>query len=84
MSENTEEVKDLKNRIKQMEREQRSVVVSKDKIVSFDSWFHQRKDLIPKHHKKEVIAADFKSRGLDKEATMEQYDRALRMYGIKI
>lgn len=81
----TENIEDLKLKIKQMEREQRPTpVAAKDKAVSFDSWFHQRKDSIPKHHMKEVIAADFKARGLDKEATIEQYDKALRLYGIKL
>jgi hypothetical protein len=79
-----EDLKALKDKIKKMETEQRVPSLNKDKLVSFDSWFHQRKDVIPKHHMKEVIMADFKARGLDKEATTEQYDKALRMYGIKI
>jgi hypothetical protein len=56
----------------------------KEVLVHFESWFHQRKNIIPGIHKKEVIQADFKSRGLGAEATMEQFDRALKLYGIRI
>ena len=83
MSDIINDVEDLKNKIKQMERDQRKPM-PKQKTVSFDSWFFQRKEAIPKHHMKEVIWADFRARGLDKEATVEQYDKALRLYGIKI
>lgn len=76
---------DLKAKIKEMESKQReSIPVKLDKKVSFDSWYHQRKHKIPKQHMKEILAADFKSRGLGKEATMEEYDKALKLYGIKL
>jgi hypothetical protein len=83
MSDIMNDMDDLRSKIKQMEREQRGPL-AEEKTVSFDSWFFQRKDKIPKHHMKEVIFADFTARGLDKEATVEQYDKALRLYGIKI
>lgn len=71
--------------IKKMEQERRqnSGGTPLEKKVHFESWFNQRKHLIPEIHKKEVILADFKARGLDIEATMEQFDRALRLYGVK-
>jgi len=76
---------DLKAKIKEMEAEQRrQVPVKADKKVSFDSWYHQRSHLIPKQHMKEILMADFKSRGLGKQATMEEYDKALKLYGVKL
>lgn len=76
---------DLKAKIKEMESKKRDVVVAKpDKKVSFDSWYHQRKNKIPKQHMKEILIADFTSRGLGAEATMEEYDKALKLYGIKL
>jgi len=80
------EAEELKAKIKEMENKKREevVVVQPDNKVSFDSWYHQRKNKIPKQHMKEILAADFKSRGLKEEATMEEYDKALRLYGIKL
>ena len=77
---------DLKAKIKEMEAMKReaSAPVQLDKKVSFDSWYHQRKKLIPRQHLKEILKADFKSRGLGSEATMEEYDKALKLYGIKL
>jgi len=75
----------IMNEIKKMEQERReaSGVQPKHAVLHFDSWFHQRKQVIPVIHKKEVIMADFKARGLKLEATMDEFDRALRLYGIK-
>lgn len=79
------EAEDLKAKIKKMESEKRPTVPTKvEKKVSFDSWYHQRCHKIPKQHRKEVIMADFKSRGLGKMATMEEFDKALKLYGIKL
>ncbi len=77
---------DLKAKIKEMENKKReeTVVIQPDKKVSFDSWYHQRKNKIPKQHMKEILAADFKSRGLKEQATMEEYDKALKLYGVKL
>jgi hypothetical protein len=77
--------KALKEKIKQMESSKReTVLVQVDQKVSFDSWYHQRKDRIPKRHLKEIVSADFKSRGVGSEATMQEYDIALAAYGVKI
>ena len=78
---------DLKAKIKQMEatkREEAPVAVKAEKKLSFDSWYHIRKHKIPKQHMKEILIADFKSRGLGNEATMEEYDKALKLYGVKL
>ena len=76
----------LKAKIKEMEnmKREKAAPVKLDVKVSFDSWYHQRKGKIPKQHLKEIIAADFKSRGLKGEATMEEFDKALKLYGIKL
>lgn len=78
--------KDLMTKIKEMEQQKRSSnkETVKQPVIHFESWFHQRKALIPAIHKKEIILADFKSRGLELEATMEEFDKALRLYGVKI
>lgn len=77
--------KDLTSKIKEMEQQKRSTKESvKPTLVHFESWFHQRKPLIHEMHKKEILQADFKARGVELEATMEQFDKALRLYGVKI
>lgn len=79
--------KDLKAEIKKMEakkREETEVKIPAERVLSFDSWFHQRKDKIAKCHKKEVIWADFIARGLKESQTKAEFDRALELYGIKL
>jgi len=77
--------KNLKEQIKEMEDKKRiAVPVIVDKKMSFNAWYHIRKALIPKHHRQEILIADFSSRGLGKEATMEEFDKALELYGIKL
>ena len=77
---------DLRAKIKQMEslKREAGAVVEADKVLSFDSWYHQRKKKIPRQHLKEILHADFKSRGLADTATMEEFDKALKLYGIKL
>ena len=84
MSELTQEA--IKAKIKEMEKKNRGAAAPADKLamVDFDSWFHIRKSQIPAQHLKEILVADFKSRGLGKEATVEQFDKALGLYGIKL
>lgn len=79
--------KSLKEEIKEMEQKKREEAAPKAparKEVSFDSWYHQRKHMINKCHKKEVIWADFEARGLKKQAQIEEYDKALELYGVKL
>ena len=79
----------LAEEIKKMEAAQRKEAqekagIKEDKDVSFDSWFAQRSHKIHKMHKKEIIRADFTARGLGKMAKMEEFDKALELYGIKL
>lgn len=79
--------KNLKQEIKEMElkkREESAPKLQLDKVVSFDSWYHQRKDKIAKCHLKEIIMADFQARGLSKSHTIEEFDKALEQYGVKL
>lgn len=79
--------KDLKAEIKKMEAEKRKDAAPKvaaEKKISFDSWYHQRHHKIAKCHKKEIIWADFSARGMKKEATMAEFDKALELYGVKL
>lgn len=79
--------KSLKDEIKEMEQKKREESAPKMPVksdVSFDSWYHQRKHMINSCHKKEIIWADFAARGLKKQAKMEEYDKALELYGVKL
>lgn len=84
----TKEVKkevDLAAEIKKMEEAKRKAApVLKNKVVSYNSWYHQRKHKIPKQHVKEVIWADFVARGVKDLATVEEFDKALELYGVKL
>ena len=79
--------KSLKEQIKEMEQKNREATAPKaipEETISFDSWFHQRSDKLARCHKKEIIFADFKARGLGDNATIAEYDKALELYGVKL
>jgi hypothetical protein len=83
----TSKEKTTKELIKEMENEKRKEALKlspKDTKVSFDSWYKQRSDIIPKMHIKEIILADFKARGLSKIETLDDFDKALKLYGVEI
>lgn len=79
----------LKSEIKEMEKKRREAAmkaadVKKDAKMSFDAWWMVRSPKIPRIHKKEIIRADFGARGLTSFEGMEDYDKALEKYGIKL
>lgn len=85
--------KDHKEEIKEMERKKRDAahkaaaakpVPPQGKEVSFDEWYMMRSAAIPKNHRKEMLRADFKGRGLGSRAELAQYDDALCKYGVKL
>lgn len=79
--------KDLKAQIKAMEakkREETTPAPQAEAELTFDSWYHQRKAMIPACHMKEILLADFAARGLGLKATMAAYDKALELYGVKL
>lgn len=54
-------------------------------LMDFDSWHSLREEMIPDHHHKEILRADFKARKVPMEsATIEEFDKALEQYGIKL
>jgi len=67
-----------------MEKAPKTKVVAPN-TISFDQWWMQliRKITIRPSYK-EVIKADFKSRGLTDNALQEEWDKALELYGIKL
>ena len=71
--------------IKKMEEAKRKVAPIKQDIkMSFNSWYHQRKQSIPKQHLKEILWADFDARGIKEQSTVDEFDRALALYGVKL
>lgn len=52
--------------------------------VQFDGWHALRSPAIPAIHKKEILKADFKGRKVPMEATMAEFDEALKKYGITL
>lgn len=52
--------------------------------VHFDQWYALRHEQIPPQHHKEIILADFKGRGVAIESTMEEFDEALKKYGVDL
>ena len=81
--------------MKAAEKKKRKVAIEKapapapkpvevDKTISFDQWWMllNKKISLP-YYKKEIIAADFKARGLSQSEKAETFDAALRSFGIK-
>lgn len=56
----------------------------KVELADFDTWYAARHLKIPQQHRKEVLKADFRGRGLKEPASMQDYDEALQKYGVKL
>lgn len=91
MSENKKKIKldpELKKKIKEVEDKIREEVMETIPVaeeISFDQWWMiTNKRLKLRAHYKEILAADFKARGITKSETKERYDEALKIFGIKI
>ena len=52
--------------------------------IFFDQWWASKGKQIPAKHRKEVILADFKARGLTNKETSSDYDLGLKKYGLDI
>ena len=52
--------------------------------VDFDTWFAMRQAKMARQHHKEIIQADFKARGVKECESVEDFDAALRKYGVKL
>lgn len=73
-----------KNKNKERPVKQPEPVQQEMELVEFDGWYAARSSVIPKQHFKEILWADFASRGVSRTSTMEQFDEALRKYGVKL
>ena len=70
--------------IKEMERARRAPVVDTTEKVDFDHWWAVRKDQLNQPlHMKEIVAADMRGRGLSKKESLDTWDKAARIFGIK-
>lgn len=69
---------------KVLEKPASVVEVPKEPLVEFDAWYASRASRIPSQHHKEILWADFKARGLKKMALMNEYDEALKKYGVQL
>jgi hypothetical protein len=52
--------------------------------IDFDAWHSSRAHAIPLQHRKEILKADFRARGLSNIETSEAFDEALEKYGLKL
>jgi hypothetical protein len=52
--------------------------------MKFEVWYAYREKLIPKHHYKEILKADFKAQGTADPATIAEFDKALKRYGVTL
>ena len=52
--------------------------------LDFDAWFASRGTKIPRHHRKEILRADFTARGLGQCESLADFDAALNKYGVKL
>ena len=62
----------------------RVVGVETDKPVDFSVWLAIRANKIPANCYREIIWADFKTRGLKETDLVKNYDEALVKFGIKL
>ena len=70
--------------IKEMEKSRRSPTVDLTEKVEFDYWWALRKDELNQPiHIKEIVLADMKGRGLSKEESLDSWDKAARIFGLK-
>jgi hypothetical protein len=52
--------------------------------VDFDAWWAMNEKKIPVQHRKEIIIADFRARGLSLKESLQSYNDALKKYGVKL
>lgn len=74
-----------KNAIKEMENKKRQVtpIIPNNNRIAFDNWWIVIcKRLNLKSWMKEIILADFKGRGLTELETTDQYEEALKKFGL--
>jgi hypothetical protein len=55
-----------------------------EELMDFEAWYALRESAIPGHHHKEILKADFNARKVPAMATAEEFDNALKKYGVKL
>jgi hypothetical protein len=50
--------------------------------VDFDAWWAMNEKKIPLQHRKEIVLADFRARGLSLKEPTQAYNNALKKYGL--
>lgn len=65
-------------------RENAQPSASQPATVDFDAWWAMNEKKIPEQHRKEIVLADFRARGLSTKETMQSYHDALKKYGVKL
>ena len=73
-----------KDEVKEQKTVFRSVPLTSKKPVEFGIWLASRADKIPANCHREIIWADFNTRGLKEIDLAENYDKALVKFGIKL
>jgi hypothetical protein len=59
-------------------------VDSDEELMDFEAWYALRHELIPAHHHKEILRADFNARKVPEMAKMITFDFALKQYGVDL
>ena len=52
--------------------------------IDFDAWWAMNEKKIPVQHRKEIVLADFRARGLSSKETIQSYNEGLKRYGVKL
>lgn len=81
---------ELMKKLKDMEDKKRSAALVEASIsnpdpegLSFEQWWMITNNVKPmRAHMKEILQAEFKSRGLKSHASKEQFDEALKRFGL--
>ena len=69
---------------KREEAQSEAQVAPRPMKVDFDAWWAMNEKKIPEQHRKEIVLADFRARGLSLKETMQSYNEGLRRYGVKL
>jgi hypothetical protein len=67
-----------------MAKNKKNVVSSGGEKMDFEAWFAMRESAIPRQHYKEIIRADFNGQGLSQCESQQDFDEALKTYGVKL
>jgi hypothetical protein len=73
-----------KNKQKNTEVTEELELDKQEELIDFDTWYGLREGLIPPHHYKEILRVDFKARKVPKLTSVEEFDMALKKYGVEL